>query len=204
MAMEPCAVCSDRPGFLEPCPSCGQRGSYTNHADTGVPQCRGCEPKICVECAYGARYTCEYFRVAREVPPAPPKLERQINEIYWEMAEDTLRRDARLQEVKVEHFPGKYVYIVVRETDGRLRRVSSTEPCKLCEDVDIRREARADLYARLGQFICEKCLGILQCSCGSSSSHLSCSSCICGPVDASPRPPAEDATPAAADEQVLP
>lgn len=198
-----CTVCSDRPGFLEPCPSCGCEGPYTNHADTGVPQCHGCEPKICTECAYGARYTCNYFRTMRELPPAPPKLERQINEVYWEIAEDTLRRDPALQEVKVEHIPCKYVYVAVRDEEGRIRRISSTEQCKLCDDVDIRREAHADLYARLGQFICEKCLCKIQCSCGSSSSHLSCSSCICGTDDASPLPlPAEAATPATADEQV--
>lgn len=202
--MEPCTVCSDRPGFLEPCPSCGATGPYKDHADTGVPQCQGCEPKICIDCAYGARYTCDYFRVMRELPP-PPKLERQINEAYWEMAEDVLQRDSALQEVKVEHIPGKYVYIVVRDEEGRIRRVSSTEVCTLCDDVDIRRDVHAELYARLGKFVCEKCLGILQCLCGLPSSRLSCSSCICGPGDRSPLPlPVEGATPAAADEQVLP
>lgn len=198
-----CNVCSDRPDFLEPCPSCGCEGPYKNHTDTGFPQCHGCEPKICTDCAYGARYTCDYFRVMREMPPGPPKLERQINEVYWEMAEDSLRSDPALREIKVEHYPGKHVYAVVRDDDGRIRRVSSTETCKICDDVDIRREAYAELYNRLGQFVCEKCLHKIQCSCGSSSSHLSCSSCICGP-DESPRVPplAEVAMPAAAGEQV--
>lgn len=198
--MESCTVCDCRPDFLEPCPSCGTPGAYKTHSDTGFPQCHGCDPKICVECAYGARYTCDYFRMRNTLPTGPPKLERQINEAYWEMAEETIQRDPTLLEVKVEHYPGRYVYVVVREPDGRIRRMSSTEQCKICDDVDIRRDVYAGLYARLGQFVCEKCLHKIQCSCGSSSSHLSCSSCMCGP-DASPLPLAavEDATPVAAD-----
>ena len=193
-----CHACTDRPAFLEPCPSCGTAGTYKSHVDTGFPQCHGCDPMICTDCAYGARYTCDYFRTRN----APPTLERQINEVYWEMAEDTLRRDPNLDEVKVEHYPGKYVYIVVRDEEGRIRRVSSTEQCKICDDVDIRRATRKCLYDRLGCFVCEKCLHKIQCSCGSSSSHLSCSSCPCGP-DASPvaRPPV-DARRARVDEQV--
>ena len=169
-------MCTDRPGFLEPCPSCGHATAYHDH----IPQCQGCEPKICTECAYGARYTCAYFRALREMPKAPPRLERQINEVYWELAEDILRRDPALQEVKVEHLPGKHIYVVRRDLAGQLRRVSSTEVCKLCEDVDIRREEHARLYDKLGQFVCEKCLHTIQCSSGLSCSQPSCSSCICG------------------------
>lgn len=175
-----CPLCTDRPTFLEPCPSCGDEGTYRAHGDTGFPQCHGCDTKICTECAYGARYTCSYFRTKREMPPEPPRLERQINEVYWEIAEDLLHRDPALQEVKVEHIPGKYIYIVRRDIEGRIRRISSTEVCKLCDEVDIRREEYTALYDCLGQFVCEKCLHTIQCSSGSSCSQPSSSSCICG------------------------
>lgn len=171
-------MCTDRPGFLEPCPSCGHESSYTDH----IPQCAGCEPKVCIECAYGARYTCAHFRALRDLPPAPPRLERQINEVYWELAEDVLRHDESLQEVKVEHLPGKHIYVVRRAPDGQIRRVSSTEVCKLCEDVDIRREEYARLYDRLGQFVCEKCLHTIQCFSGLCCSPPSCSSSTSGPL----------------------
>ena len=173
-------MCTNRPEFLEPCPSCGNEDSYTMHADTGFPQCHGCEDKICTECAYGARYMCDYFRTKREMPPEPPRLERQINEVYWELAEELLQQDPALQEVKVQHIPGKYIYVACRDSEGRIRRVSSTEVCKICDEVDIRREMYGTLYDRLGQFVCEKCLCTIQCSSGSCCSQPSCSSSICG------------------------
>ncbi len=175
-----CSTCTDRPTFLEPCPACGGEGTYKTHASVGFEICHGCEDKFCTECAYGARYMCDYFRVLRDMPPAPPKLERQINEVYWELAEDLLRREPALQEVKVEHIPGKYIYIVRRDPEGRIRRISSTEVCKLCDEVDIRREKYMALYDCLGQFVCEKCLHTIQCFSESSCSQPSSSSCICG------------------------
>jgi hypothetical protein len=175
-----CSQCTDRPPFLEPCPSCGNVDTYRLHGDTGFPQCHGCDPKICTECAYGTRYTCLYFRTRREMPPAPPKLERQINEVYWEMGEDLLRSNPALTEVKVEHFPGKYVYVVVREESGRLRRVSGTEQCAVCGDVDIRRDVYASLYDQLGHFVCEKCVSTSKCCSESSCSHSLSSSSTCG------------------------
>lgn len=153
-----CAVCVQRPEFLEPCPSCGCKNTYKHHSDIGVPQCRDCEPKICTECAYGARYTCEYFRIARELPPTPPKLQRQINEAHWEMAEQILQENPGLQEVEVERIPGKHLYVLIQE-DGGLRRVSSSEVCPICEDVGIRREEHSAIYRRLGRFVCSVCVG---------------------------------------------
>ena len=175
-----CSSCSERPDFLEPCPSCGGEGTYVPHETTGFPQCHGCEPTICTECAYGARYMCDYFRAKRDMPAAPPKLERQINEVYWEIAEDILVMDTALEEVKVQHIPGKYIYVVQRDADGQIRRVSSSEVCSRCSDVDIRREIYEPLYAELGTFACENCLAILQCSSGLSSSQRLSSSSICG------------------------
>lgn len=174
-----CDLCIERPACLEPCPSCGNEGTYADHATTGFAQCRGCDPKICTDCAYGARYTCDYFRMRNSLPPSPPKLERQINEVHWEIAKEMLEESPELVEVEVERVPGKYVY-VLRIENGEMRRLSSAEACKVCEDVDIRRDVYAELYARLGQFVCAKCLCKIKCSCGSSCSPSSCSSCMCG------------------------
>lgn len=67
--------CENRPDFVEPCPSCGGKGSYITHASKGLRTCNGCDDKFCVKCLFGSRYCCAYVYGKLD---APDPAERQL------------------------------------------------------------------------------------------------------------------------------
>ena len=66
------SCCTDRPGFLEPCPQCNEDRFYVTHESRGVRRCNGCPDKLCATCFDGARYYCPLLS------PPPGPLRRQL------------------------------------------------------------------------------------------------------------------------------
>jgi hypothetical protein len=108
------------------CPSCGEM-AYASHADRGISGCHTCQDKVCSECFYGCRYSCPVA-----VPP-PLELERQINTVKWESAEEHLRNHPELDEVVVQFVPYEHLYVVVRTKSGRLVRRHYDRLCTSCD-----------------------------------------------------------------------
>jgi len=113
---------------MEPCPSCGNEGTYKHHSELGYKTCHGCDEKICSECAHGARYFCAYFQaqLKEECPPPPPKLERQITEGKWEDAEAYMKEHPESRVVEVATI-GVHIYLLVRTKKGRILRIHTTD-----------------------------------------------------------------------------
>lgn len=115
---------------MEPCPSCGNEGTYRHHSDLGYTTCNGCDDKICSECAHGARYFCAYFQsqLRDQCPPPPPapRLERQITEGKWEDAEAYMNAHPECQVFEVAKL-GIHLYLMVRTKKGRLLRIHATD-----------------------------------------------------------------------------
>ena len=123
----PCSVCADRLACMEPCPSCGIEGTYKDHSSYGYAVCRGCDPKICSECAHGARYTCAYFQAKmRETKPQPVPLERQLTEDKWKDAEEYMSAHPACSVFEVAVL-GRHVYLLVRLSNGRVLRIHTID-----------------------------------------------------------------------------
>ncbi len=117
----PCSACSDRAECMEPCPACGKTGTYKTHSAHGYSQCRGCEEKICSDCAHGARYTCAFFQAKMRLP-----LERQLSEDKWESAETYMKANPTERVFEVATI-GRHVYLLVRLASGRLLRIHAVD-----------------------------------------------------------------------------
>ena len=130
---------------MEECPSCGEL-SYASHASRGVQGCNSCEEKVCSKCFYGCRYTCPVAK------PPPPTLERQINILRWECAEEYLRNNPDKNEVIVQHIPYEHLYKVIRDESGFLVRLHYDRVCSSCGTFSIH-ESGAEKF-----FVCQECL----------------------------------------------
>lgn len=151
--MEICKTCVERPYFLEPCPRCGNPGTFASHQERGFETCPGCNEKFCTDCNFGYRYDCRCVP-QRETPP-PIRLERQITEYKWEMAEEFMRQNPDLTEHTVYQIRDT-IYKVIRR-NGYLIRKQSSEHCLRCGTVDIRYPEDRTVYDMIG-FICKKCI----------------------------------------------
>lgn len=153
-----CTMCSnERPHFMEPCPQCGNKTTFASHADRGLALCVGCQDKFCTDCKFGSRYLCKYMEQVNGenyVPP-PPKLERQITEFKWEMAEEYMLHHPELTEYTVYQIRDT-IYKIIRR-GGYLIRKQSSEHCVQCGTVDIRYPEHREVYDTRG-FVCGKCL----------------------------------------------
>ena len=116
-----CSVCASRLECMEPCPACRSEGTYKTHSDHGYAKCHGCDEKICLECAHGARYTCAVFQARMRLP-----LERQLSEDKWESAEAFLTSNPHERVVEVATM-GHHTYLLVRLRSGRLVRIHAVD-----------------------------------------------------------------------------
>jgi hypothetical protein len=87
--------------------------------------------------------------------PPPPRLERQITEYKWEMAEEFMRKTPLLKEHTVYETRND-IYKVIRR-NGYLVRKHGTEWCGTCGEIDIRYPEYRKTYDTDG-FFCAKCI----------------------------------------------
>lgn len=130
---------------MEECPSCGEM-EYASHSARGVTGCNSCEEKVCSKCYYGCRYTCPV------AIPQPVPLERQINMLKWECAEDYLRNNPDKQEVIVQYIPYDHLYKIVRDESGFLVRLHYDRVCSSCGMLFLH-EAGKEKFC-----VCQECL----------------------------------------------
>jgi hypothetical protein len=153
-----CQICSnERPSFLEPCPRCGNTTTFGSHQERGMDVCHGCQEKFCTDCKFNCRYTCNFLRAqyGEDYMPPPPRLERQLTEYKWEIAEDFMRQNPELREHTIYRTQTD-LYKVIRR-NGYLIRKHGTECCGRCGNVDIRYPEHRMVYDMVG-FICKKCI----------------------------------------------
>ena len=82
------ACCADRPGFLEPCPSCSAIGTYITHASRGLACCNGCDEQLCIACFSGARYYCPLRTLVCLSPPCGPLVRQEALGVQSPKAEE--------------------------------------------------------------------------------------------------------------------
>lgn len=84
---------------------------------------------------------------------SPPKdLERQINVIKWEEAEQYLQEHPKVNEIVVQLIPNQHLYKIIRGENNQLIRLHYDRICKSCNRFFLHKNGEDKL------FTCQDCL----------------------------------------------